>query len=94
MARDKNEQRISRKQGKGGGTSAQANPGFEAPIDNIFRNRNEEGLDDPDDENPEYNFRMDGGPAAGTTGGCVGTRKTRRRAAPQARQQRVRTAPR
>ena len=65
MAKDKNK-RIPRKPGKGGGSSAQAKPGSEDPIDNIFRDCND-GLEDSKDENTDYNFRMDGGPTAGTT---------------------------
>ena len=75
MARDKVEQRIPRKEGKGGGSSGQAKPGSKDPIDNIFRNRND-GLDDSDDEDTDYNFRMDGGPTAGTTGMTTGTTGT------------------
>ncbi len=66
MAKDKNE-RIPRKQGKGGGPSAQAKPGSEDPIDDIFCDRND-GLEDTDDKNADYNFPMDGSSTAGTTG--------------------------
>jgi hypothetical protein len=64
MAKDKNE-RIPRKLGKGSGSSARAKPGSEDPINNIFRDRND-GLEDSEDENTDYNFRMDRGPTAGT----------------------------
>ncbi len=66
MAKDKID-RIPRKSGKGGGSLAQAKPGSEDPIGNIFRDHND-GLKDSDNENADYNFPMDGSSTAGTTG--------------------------
>jgi hypothetical protein len=59
-----------RKSGKGGGPPAQAKPGSGDPIDNIFHDH-EDGNEDSDDKNTDYNFGMDGGPTASTTGTTV-----------------------